>query len=232
MTYTVGNLAITGGKFIGSLGTESFDGLNNAFISYSALAFSSPYATGVKAEYTTNAFMAGVSVRDSQFGPDQGVKTGNFFEGDGSFKNDLGYEGYFIYSGIDKFKLGAGFGYQKVNDFAPGEDRTFTTYDVWASYALTEKLTLLAECAAWRESVDYSWNMQASYAFTADWSGAVRVTGSEGYQAANDVFGYGVASTYNICKNFALKAEVTKTENNAVDTSDVFSYALQAVLKF
>jgi hypothetical protein len=72
----------------------------------------------------------------------------------------------------------------------------------------------------------------ANYAFTADFSGAVRVTGSEAFEDGNDTFGYGVASTYVLHKNFSLKAEVTKTEQNAVNVSDVFSYALQGVLRF
>jgi hypothetical protein len=87
------------------------------------------------------------------------------------------------------------------------------------------------------DTVDYSWNVLANYAFTADFSSAVRVTGSEGFQGTNDTFGYGVASTYVLHKNFSLKAEVTKTENNSFvsgngSNSDVFSYALQGVLRF
>jgi len=240
VTYTTGEFAITAGKFLGWFGYESFDSPNNAFISYSSASYSSPYATGAKVEYIVKDYSAGVSVRDSQFDSTNGnagnVPSKSFFEGDGSFSNDIGYEAYFLYTGIDKMKIFLGQGYQQVNFVDGSDDRSFNTSDVWVSYDLTSKLTLVAEYASIEDTVDYSWNVLANYAFTADFSGAVRVTGSEGFQGGNDTFGYGVASTYVLHKNFSLKAEVTKTENNGVVTgnavSDVFSYALQGVLRF
>ena len=243
VTYTTGEFAITGGKFLGWMGYESFDSPNNAFITYSAPnnTYSSPYATGAKVEYIVKDYSAGVSVRDSQFdsagGNGGNVPSKSFFEGDGSFSNDIGYEAYFLYTGIDKLKVFVGAGYQQVNFEDGSDDRSFNTSDVWVSYDLTSKLTLVAEYASIEDAVDYSWNVLANYAFTADFSGAGRVTGSEGFQGGNDTFGYGVASTYVLHKNFSLKAEVTKTENNSVVTangsdSDVFSYALQGVLRF
>ena len=241
VTYTTGEFAITAGKFLGWFGYESFDSPNNAFISYSSAAYSSPYATGAKVEYIVKDYSAGVSVRDSQFDGSTvnggNVPTKSFFEGDGSFSNDIGYEAYFLYTGIDKLKVFLGQGYQQVNFVDGSDDRSFNTSNVWVSYDLTNKLTLVAEYGSIEDTVDYSWNVLANYAFTADFSGAVRVTGSEGFQGTNDTFGYGVASTYVLHKNFSLKAEVTKTENNSFvsgngSDSDVFSYALQGVLRF
>jgi hypothetical protein len=241
VTYTTGEFAITAGKFLGWFGYESFDSPNNAFISYSSASYSSPYATGAKVEYIVKDYSAGVSVRDSQFDSTNGnggnVPSKSFFEGDGSFSNDIGYEAYFLYTGIDKLKVFLGQGYQQVNFVDGSDDRSFNTSNVWVSYDLTNKLTLVAEYGSIEDTVDYSWNVLANYAFTADFSGAVRVTGSEGFQGTNDTFGYGVASTYVLHKNFSLKAEVTKTENNTQVTangsnSDVFSYALQGVLRF
>ena len=227
VTYTSGEFAVTAGKFLGWLGYESFDSPNNAFISFSSAAYSSPYATGAKVEYITKEFSTGVSARDSQM-----AGTTHFFEGDGSYANDIGYEAYFLYTGIDKLKVFAGMGYQDVNFDNGSENQSLNTYDVWASYDITSKLTLVAEYASIEDSVDYSWNVLANYAFTADFSSAVRVTGREGFRGGNDTFGYGVASTYVLHKNFSLKAEVIKTENNAAAQSDVFSYALQGVLRF
>lgn len=236
VTYTTGEFAVTAGKFLGWFGYESFDSPNNAFISYSSASYSSPYATGAKVEYIVKDYSAGVSVRDSQFDSTNGnagnVPSKSFFEGDGSFSNDIGYEAYFLYTGIDKMKIFLGQGYQQVNFENGSDDRSFNTSNVWVSYDLTNKLTLVAEYGSIEDTVDYSWNVLANYAFTADFSGAVRVTGSEGFQGTNDTFGYGVASTYVLHKNFSLKAEVTKTENNKVNVSDSFSYALQGVLRF
>jgi len=220
VSYTQGSFVVTGGKYLGWMGYESFDTINNDFISFSSASYQSPWATGAKVEYITQDFSTGVSVRDSQF-------NGDFnFKGDGDFGNDLGYEAYFLYTGVEKLKVFAGLGYQDV-----ANDQSYNTYNLWASYDLTSNLTLVAEYASIEDSVDYSWNMLAKYAFTSEFSGAVRVTGKEaGVTKNNDTFGYGVASTYTLSKNFALKAEITKTENSA--SADVFSYALQGVLRF
>jgi len=237
VSYTKDEFVVTGGKYLGWLGYESFDSPNNAFISYSSATYSSPYATGAKVEYITKAFSTGVSARDTQFVDTLNDKS-EFFKGDDNFGKDLGYEAYFLYTGVEKLKVFAGMGTQSVRGYADdSSSETINTYDVWASYDLTSKLTLVAEYASIEDVVEQSWNVLANYAFTADFSSAVRVTGSQGFQggraaANNDTFGYGVASTYVLHKNFSLKAEVTKTENNKVDTSDVFSYALQGVLKF
>lgn len=232
VSYTKDEFVVTGGKYLGWMGYESFDSPNNAFISYSSASYISPYATGAKVEYIVKDFSTGVSVRDTQFIDLQNSKY-EFFKGDDNFGKDLGYEAYFLYTGVEKLKLFAAMGTQSVRGYAgDGSSETVNTYDAWVSYDLTSKLTLVAEYASIEDAVDYSWNVLANYAFTADFSGAVRVTGSEAFEDGNDTFGYGVASTYVLHKNFSLKAEVTKTEQNAVNVSDVFSYALQGVLRF
>jgi len=232
VSYTKDEFVVTGGKYIGWMGYESFDSPNNAFITYSAPnnTYASPYATGAKVEYITKAFSAGVSARDTQFADLLNSKH-DFLKGDDNFGKELGYEAYFLYTGVENLKVFAGMGTQNVRGYAgDGSSESLNTYDVWASYDLTPKLTLVAEYASLEDTVDYSWNVMANYAFTSDFSSAVRVTGSEGFQDENDTFGYGVASTYVLHKNFSLKAEVTKTDNNT--SSDVFSYALQGVLRF
>ena len=222
VTYKTGDLAVTGGKFLGSLGYESFDSPNNAFISYGFSNYASPYATGAKVEYLTKEFSTGISVRDTQTGTG-----GKFFEGDGDFSNDLGYEAYFLYTGIEKLTLFAGMGYQDVD----ATSSSVSTYNLWASYALTDKVTLAAEYAHIEDSFeDYSWLTQVGYAVSADFSLAARLTGFKGTNS-NDGFAYGVGSTYTLTKNFSVKSEVTKADNDLSGNSP-FSYAVQGLLRF
>ena len=220
VTYKTGNIAITGGQYLGWLGYESFHSVNNAFISFSQATYASPYATGAKIEYLSDAFSTGVSVRDSQVAP-----TGSFFNGDGEYSDDIGYEAYFMYTGIKGFTLFAGAGYEDVD----GGDQV-NTWDVWASYAVTDKVTLAAEVASKEEATNYTWLTQVSYAVSSDLSVAGRLTGSDGDNGAADAFGYGVASTYTLSKNFAVKGEITKLDSDG--GADTFSYALQGIFKF
>lgn len=222
VTYKTGDLAVTGGKYNGWFGYESFDSPNNAFISYGLSNYLTPYATGAKVEYLTKEFSTGISVRDTQTGTG-----GKFFEGDGDFSNDVGYEAYFLYTGIEKLTVFAGLGYQDA-DLASS---SVSTYNLWASYALTDKVTLAAEYAHIEDSFeDYSWLTQVAYAVSADLSVAARLTGFDAHKSANDGFGYGVASTYTLTKNFSVKGEVTKSDLAAAN--DIFSYAVQGLLKF
>ncbi len=222
VTYKAGDFSITGGKYLGWLGYESFHSVNNAFISFSNVLYASPWATGVKAEYTGDGFATGVSVRDSQI-----LATGSFFEGDGEIDDDIGYEAYFLFTGVEKLTVFAGAGFEDVDD--AGQGNTYTA-DVWASYAVTDKFSLAAEYALVEDAVKASWLVQGTYALLTDLSVAGRVTGSDGDNGASDAIGYGVASTYTITPNFYVKGEVTKTDYDA--GSDVFSYALQGIFKF
>jgi hypothetical protein len=227
VTYKTGNIAVTGGKYLGWLGFESFHSVNNAFISYSQATYASPYSTGVKVEYFGEGFSTGVAVRDSQAGPG-----GKFFDGDGEFSDDVGFETYVLYTGIDKLTLFAGAGYEDVDG-----GTSISTFDFWASYALTEKFSLAFEYALTEDAVDYSWLLQASYAVSDALSVSGRLTGSEGDSVDStgvvneDAVGYGIASTYTLTPNFSLKGELTKTDFNA-GNPDVFSYAVQGIFKF
>jgi hypothetical protein len=222
VTYKTGDLAVTGGKYLGSMGYESFDSPNNAFISSGFSNYASPYATGAKVEYLAKEFSTGFSVRDTQTGTG-----GKFFEGDGDFSNDLGYEAYFLYTGIEKLTVFAGMGYQDVD----ATSSSVSTYNLWASYALSDKVTLAAEYAHLEDSFeDYSWLTQVGYAVSADFSLAARLTGFKGTNSI-DGFAYGVGSTYTLTKNFSVKTEVTKADNDQSGNSP-FSYAVQGLLRF
>lgn len=227
VTYTAGDFAVTAGKFNSWLGFESFDSPANAFISYGLSGYVPNYTTGVKAEYLGETITAGVSARDSILGD----PTGGFFQGDGDF-SDLGYEAYVLYTGIEKLTLFAGVGYEDVE----GANFSVSTYNVWASYAFTEKFSLGAEWAAtndagavFADDVTCSWLLQGTYVVSDAVSVSGRVTAQD--TKVGDAFGYGVASTYTITENFAIKGEVTKTDANA-GAADVFTYAIQGLFKF
>ncbi len=221
VTYKVGDLALTGGKYLGWLGFESFHSPNNAFISFSQVAYRSPFSTGVKADYAGEGFSTGVSVRDSQI-----LADGNFFEGDGEFSDDIGYEVYFMLTSIENLTVFAGAGFEDVD----GGEQTLTT-DIWASYAFTEKFSLAAEIGTVEEVTDFSWLVQATYAVSDALSVSGRVTGFDGLNGASDAIGYGIASTYTLSPNFSLKGEVTGTDANA-GGDDSVSYALQGLFRF
>jgi hypothetical protein len=220
VTYAVGEFAITGGKFNSWLGYESFDSPNNAFISYGLSGYVANYTTGAKVEYLGETLSAGVSVRDSL-----DADPASFFSGDGDFSNDLGYEAYVLYSGIDKLTLFAGIGYDET-DAVAGD---ITTYNVWGSYAFTDKFSVAAEYAATEDVVDTSWLLQGTYIVNDSIAVSGRVTAQE--TPGSNGFGYGVASTYTITENFAVKGEVTATDFDA-GASDTFTYAIQGLFKF
>jgi len=229
VTYKIENLSITGGKFLGWLGYESFDSPNNAFISFSQVNYSSPYATGVKLDYAGDGFSTGVSVRDSQTGPG-----GAFFEGDGEFADDVGYEAYIKYTGISDLTLFAGAGYENVS----GPIDNVLTTDFWAAYKVTEKFTLAGEFATTEDVTDTSWLALASYAVSDELSVAGRIsyidgTGkpAAGKPGATDAVAYGVAATYTLTSNFSLKGEATLTDANR-GAPDVAQYAIQGLFKF
>lgn len=229
ITYKAGDFAITGGKYLGWLGFESFHSPNNAFISFGLSNYSSPWATGVKVDYTGKGFSTGVSVRDSQIVGGKG-----FFEGDGEISHDIGYEAYFLYTAIEKLTVFVGAGYEDVDDLNASGTASIgkiLTTNVWASYAITDKFSLAAEYAAVEDTTKYTWLLQGTYALTEKLSVAGRTTGSDGDNGNPDGFGYGVASTYTFSPNFSLKGEITKTDFEG-GASDVFSYALQALFRF
>lgn len=220
VTYKIENLSITAGKYLGWLGYESFDTPNNAFITFSQVLYDSPYATGAKLDYAGEGFSTGFSVRDSQHSP----TGGSFFEGDGEFSDDLGYEAYFLYSGIENLTLFAGAGYEDVD----GGDSILST-DFWAAYKVTEKLTIAGEFATIEDTTENSWLLLASYAVSEELSVAGRVTYVDG--KAFDAVAYGIAGTYTFTPNFSIKGEVTKTDADNFNP-DVAQYAIQGLFRF
>jgi len=237
VTYTKGEFAVTGGKFNSWMGYESFDSPSNAFITYGAadnVGYVANYATGVKFEYLTKTFSAGISVRDSLL-PDASPK--GFYQGDGNYSNDQGYEGYILYSGIEKLTVFAGAGYQDVDS----TNNVLTTYNVWAAYAATDKLTLVGSYASKFDgttagTVTFSYTALATYAINDKVSVAARFGAADGHggsinTTASNYTDYGIASTYTITPNFSVKGEVSKQDYND-NTGDTFFYAVQGLFKF
>lgn len=219
VTYKVDKIAVTAGKYLSWLGYESFHSVNNAFATFSQVYYTAPYSTGAKIEYLGDTVSTGISVRDTQTGPG-----GKFFNGDGDFSDDVGYEAYVLYTGIKGLTLFGGVGYEDID----GGDQVYT-YDFWASYAVSEKLSVAAEVASIEDTTNYSWLIQPTYVVSSELSVSARVTGVDG-DSVSDAIAYGVASTYTFTKNFSLKGEVTQTDYKG--SSDVFGYGLQGIFKF
>jgi Putative beta-barrel porin-2, OmpL-like. bbp2 len=224
VTYKTGNLSLTGGKYLGWLGFESFHSPNNAFISFSKAKYESPFSTGVKADYAGEGFSTGISIRDSQIA--YPALTEGFFEGDGEFADDLGFEAYVMLTSIKDLTVFFGAGYEDVD----GGDQ-ITTLDLWANYKISEKFSLAGEIATLEDTTDFSWLLQGTYAATEALSVSGRVTGFDGQDGAADSIGYGIASTYTISANFSVKGEVTLSDSNAGDP-DTVSYAIQGLFRF
>jgi hypothetical protein len=226
VTYTTGAISVTGGQFNGWLGYESFDTIVNPFIDFGAAGYGyiANRGTGAKIEYAVKDYSTGVSVRDSINAGDK------FMGGDGDFSDDLGYEAYFTYKGIDKLTLFVGAGYQDTE----GAAKAVTTYSSWAAYALSEKVTLVGEYASTFNSgsaagdVSCSYTALATYAFTSEFALSARVGVND--SKADNYLGYGLAPVYTLTKNFSIKGDISKKDNQI--GTDSFTYALQGIFKF
>lgn len=226
VTYKTGNFAITGGKFNNFLGYESFDSPNNAFISFGPadnVGYVASYATGGKIEYITDEFSVGASARDS-------LQREGFYRGDGDFSDDMGYEAYILYTGIDKLTVFAGAGFEDTD----GAVDDLYTYNVWAAYAATDKLTLVGSYASTdtgvpASTITFSYTVLATYAINDSLSVAARFGEADGQ--TGDYSEIGAASTYTITENFAIKGEISQKDFNA-GVSDTTFYAIQGLFKF
>ncbi len=219
-SYKAGTVTITGGKYLSNLGYEAFDTVNMNQLTYAnSLGAIPAYHSGLKADYATDTFGAGVNVSDS-------IRSGDgFWTGDRDFGNGLGYEAYVTYKGISKLTLWGGVAYE---DLHGGPD--FSTYDFWASYDLTDKLTFAGE-VAYNDNgpvVGTQGLLFMKYAFTKQFSTVLRF-GADHYQSGgDDTYRYTLAPTYAFNDNFLIRAELTIKES----TPDNVFTGVQALLKF
>ncbi|MEO5716018.1 MAG: outer membrane beta-barrel protein [Luteolibacter sp.] len=228
VTYTTGDFKITGGKYLSYMGYEAFDTVNMSQLTYanSTTGGVPAYHTGIKLDYSTSVWGAGVSVSDSIRGP-------SFWEGDADWGNGLGYEAYVVYKGIEKLTLWGGVAYDDTDD-----TNDFSSYDFWASYDLTDKLTIAGE-------IIYSDNTLSGansavgglafvkYAFTEKFSlvgrfGIDEVESTGPTVTAPDNYKYTLSPTYVFNEHFLVRAEVSYTDS----VDDVFFTGVQALVKF
>ncbi|RRJ95763.1 hypothetical protein Ga0100231_017250 [Opitutaceae bacterium TAV4] len=236
VNWSQGGLTVTVGKFLSNLGYESFYAINTDFISYALVAMPG-YHSGVKADYVVNdTLTAGVAVVDSVW-PGSGFGD-DFKQGDGNL-SDLGFEAYVSYTGIEKLTVFLGAGFESSGNDT-GFDSSSWTLDLWASYALTDKLTLGAELAYVEDYYSFAWLLSANYAITDKFSTAARISGIKGehkYDEDADVnyktsgYKFSVGPAYALTDYFSVRGELSYTKNNGGD-SDVYFYGVQALFKF
>ncbi len=228
LTYTAGNFKITGGKYLSYLGYEAFDTVNMSQLTYAnATTGGVPaYHTGVKVDYITDIWSGGFSISDSIRGP-------SFWEGDGEWDNGLGYEGYVVYKGIQKLTVWAGFAYDDTENTAD-----FASYDVWASYELTDKLSIAGEVIYADNTLSGADSAVGGlaflkYNFTEQLSlvgrfGIDEVSSTGPTVTAPDNYKYTVSPTYVFNEHFLVRGEVSYTDSD----TDVFFSGVQALVKF
>jgi hypothetical protein len=229
VTYKSGDFSVTGGKYLSWLGYEAFDAVNMTQMSYanSLLGAIPAYHTGVKFEYTTDVIGAGFNVSDSIRGGD------GFWSGDEDYSNGLGYEAYVVYKGIDKLTLWGGVAFDTSEDIEGTPVEDFVTYDVWASYALSDQITVAAELAYSDNGVSYGTQGLAflQYSFTEKFFTAFRF-GYDNVETFDTTgYKYTVAPSYAFNDHFTLRGELSYTDINVEDTSILFT-GVQALLKF
>jgi len=218
VTYTKGDFVVTAGNFLSWLGYESFYTPNMTQMTYAADIFAIPaYHTGVKVDYTiSKTLTAGVAIVDSEFnttGHGWSGTTGGYAQGDGHF-DSFGTEAYVSYTGIDKLTLWAGFGY---DDNQVGGGQTIIG-DVWASYALSSKVTLAGEVdyvdatggTAFAAGSGYLTEVQ--YAFSDKLSGILRLSGK--HVESGDTGTYiTVSPSYKLTSNLTVRGEVSYADS-------------------
>lgn len=227
-SVALGAVTITGGKYLSYLGYEAFDPVNMNQLTYGTTIAAIPaYHTGAKLDFAGEGYGIGVSVTDSLFPGD------GFFQGDGEFSDDQGFEAIFTYTGVKNLTVFVGYGYDST-DGTPGEDEVI---NLWASYALSETLTIAGEYV----NGDLSGLKFDSFLAFAQltlgdgWSLVGRVTtfmpdsGGDGTYVT-------VAPTYAFNANFSVRAEVSYADSSAGGFTSIgdkgLFYGIQGVFKF
>jgi hypothetical protein len=223
-SYTFGDFKITGGKYLSYMGYEAFDTVNMTQLTYanSNTGGVPAYHTGVKLDYTTEVWGAGFSISDSVRGP-------SFWEGDGDWGNGLGYEAYVVYKGIDKLTLWAGVAVDDTDGLS-----TFSSYDLWASYDLTDKITLAAEIIYANNTLSGADDaigglLLLNYKFTSQFSTVFRFGIDEVDSAVlADNYKYTISPTYSFNEHFLVRGEVSFLDSDP----DALFTGIQALVKF
>jgi hypothetical protein len=223
LTYKTGNLTITGGKYLSWLGYEAFNLNKMQTITFATDPGAIPaFHTGIKADYVTDTYSAGVNVSDSIR-----LAADSFWSGDGDYGNGLGYEAYVKYKGIEKLTVFAGIAYETDDNLAD-----FSTYDLWASYSLTDKATVAAEIV-YHDSgttVKTQGLLLFKYAFTPKFSTLARFSADAYETAQSDQTGYTISPSYSFTDSFLVRGELTFKDDKKTD--DTLFSGIQAVYMF
>jgi Putative beta-barrel porin-2, OmpL-like. bbp2 len=223
-TYKTGDFKITGGKYLSYLGYEAFDAVNMTQLTYanSTTGGVPAYHTGIKLDYATDVWGAGLNISDSLRGP-------SFWEGDADFGNGLGYEAYVVYKGIKKLTLWGGVGYDNTDGVSD-----FSSYDFWASYDINDKLTVAGEVIYSNNSLSGADSavgglLFMNYKFTDKFSTVLRFGIDEvDSTTIADNYKYTISPTYAFNEHFLVRGELSYVDSD----NDVLFSGVQAILKF
>ena len=216
-TYNTGTgLKITGGKFLSYLGYEAFDPINMTQLTYGSTIFAVPaYHTGAKLDFSSETFSVGVAAVDSVYSGPRG-----FFEGDREYSDDIGLEAMFSYTGIKNLTVFAGIASE--NTFGTNADDLFI-FDLWVSYALTDKVTIAAEYDTQNDLMQ-GYLAQVGYKFSDQFSLIFRASMVD-WDDGRKEEKFTIAPTYTINSNFALRAEFSQGDGYSfVGSQIVFKF--------
>jgi len=233
VNYDAGSgVTVTAGKFLSYLGYEAFDIPNMAQLTYANgdfLGAIPAYHSGVKVSYAEGDWAASVSLLDSVYG---GLK------GDGELRGNAGFEGMVSYSGLKNLTIFAGIGYQSEGTTTAGipddgSQEEAAVYNLWASYNLTEKITVAAEYTI-KESYfadGHNWLGFVNFVTSDKTSIAVRVSGEDIDGGPSFVRGT-FAPSCKVTENLTVRGEVSFTDYDDFSlTKDTF-FGVQGVFKF
>jgi hypothetical protein len=256
-----GKFTVTGGKFLSYFGYESFYIPDMDQISYGLVSGIPGYHTGLKLDYTKDAFSAGIAVVDSLYSGD------GFQQGDGKI-GGVGIEVFVQYVFNDKFTLFGGIGYDGGNHdgvsvYFPEDGETYGyrtkndfVLDIWGKYKVNSKLTLAGEITYTERELKhadesaraFSWLVFAKYNFTPDFSLVARVSavyGDDGWAVINGSnydstrqYKFTLSPSYSFSKNFLIRTEFSWTHGDkgsfkaSYDAKDNYFFGAQAVFQF
>jgi len=203
-------LKLTGGKFLSYLGYEAFDPINMAQLTYGSTIYAIPaYHTGFKLDYSSKTFSLGLAVVDSIFSGPRG-----FYEGDREYDDDIGIEAIATYTGIDKLTVFVGI----ASEDTEGADDSLFIFDIWASYALSDKVTIAGEFDTQSDTMS-AWLAFLNYKFSDNFSTAFRLSDTK----------YTFAPTYTVNSNLSFRAEYSFGDSDVADYNYIGG---QIVFKF
>jgi Putative beta-barrel porin-2, OmpL-like. bbp2 len=257
VTYDAGNgVTFTAGKFLSYLGYESFYLINDNMITLANQQFLAPipgYHEGIRMDYTPNKTSTlGIALVDSLFQKPGYAAT----QGDGEFKHSGAFEAYWQYTGVDGLTLWTGLGYS--SKVKPGTDtsgvldpsgHTVAVYDLWASYAFSDKKSTLALEEIYKDggigNKGSNWLIYFQYAFSEKGYIWLGVSGedvssfstSDGEEGFIDVSGpkytkYSVSPTWVITPNLSFRLQYSYTKYNNFSANDANFIGAQVLFKF